>query len=189
MKNLKFALGLSFVLFACGKEKTEEPMPSAAPTAPAPAPEPPTMKAPEPAPTAAAPAPGEAATQGARKQENCPTAVPGAETKVNETKTGVEVLVTSKDPAATTAIREDAAHLAKVSTKGGEEVKHTGEGTGGGGLGKCPIVLKDTKVTATDIEGGSKIVVTPAKKDQLDWLKTEIKSRLAAAPAAPMPSK
>jgi hypothetical protein len=58
-------------------------------------------------------------------------------------------------------------------------VQHTGDGHGGGGLGQCEVVLKDTVVTAQDVEGGSKITVKPVKAVDLEWLKKETHRRQA----------
>jgi hypothetical protein len=41
----------------------------------------------------------------------------------------------------------------------------------------CEIVLKDTTVTATDVDGGSKLVVKPIKPVDLEWLKKETHTR------------
>ena len=44
----------------------------------------------------------------------------------------------------------------------------------------CEVVLKDTSVTAEDVEGGSKITVKPNKAVDLEWLKKETAARKAA---------
>src|SRR5262249_26124416 len=92
---------------------------------------------------------------GTQRMAHCPSAVEGAKTVVKDTKDGVRLTITG--PADKVAeIRSRAKHTADVAKKGeGSRVEHTGGGTGGGGLGRCPIVVEgDTTVDVKDIEGG-----------------------------------
>jgi hypothetical protein len=129
---------------------------------------------------AAKAAPSAAGTVGGGRMRNCPTTVEGAQVSVGEAKDAVEVTITAKDKQAIDEIRADAKHLAKVSAKDASDVKHTGEGEGGGSLGRCPVVLKDTTITAADVPGGSKLTLKPARPDDLEWLKAEVKKRNGA---------
>jgi hypothetical protein len=124
------------------------------------------------------------ATVGGGKMQHCPTAVAGATTDIKDGKDGVEITVTAKDAAKTEEIRKRAKHLADAAKNDPTSVVHNGEGHGGGGLGVCEVVLKDTTVTAEDVEGGSKIVVKPTKAVDLEWLKKETRARHAANPGA-----
>lgn len=126
---------------------------------------------------------------GAQRMAHCPSAVEGAKTAVKDTKEGVLVTVTG--PADKVAeIRSRAKHAADVAKKGdAAKIAHTGEGTGGGGLGRCPIVVEgDTTVDVKEIEGGVEVDVK-SKKDAAA-LQKEAKARAAnfgggaAAPAA-----
>ena len=76
-------------------------------------------------------------------------------------------------------IRSRAKHAAEVAKKGdGAKVEHSGEGTGGGGLGRCPIVVEgDTTVDVKEIEGGVEVEVK-SKKD-VAALQKEVKLRAA----------
>jgi TusA-related sulfurtransferase len=112
------------------------------------------------------------------KMGHCPSAVVGAETKVADAKDGVVVTVTGKGDAVAT-IRERAKHLVTAAKQDPTTVKHTGEGGGGGGLGRCPVVLKDTTVETKDVEGGSQITVKPTKPADLANLQKEAKERAA----------
>lgn len=131
-------------------------------------------------------------TIGGGHMQHCPTAVPGAKTQITEGKDAIEVVVTSSDAAKTDEIRKRAAHVIEASKMDPASVKHDGSGHGGGGLGMCEIVLKDTTVTASDVDGGSKFVVKPVKAVDYDWLKKETHTRHdamakrkgAAAPAS-----
>lgn len=111
------------------------------------------------------------------KMANCPNAVAGAKTEIKDTKDGVEIMVTAKDEAVTKEIRERSKHAMEAAKKEAASVKHTGEGTGGGALGRCPVVLKNTTVEVADMEGGSKITVKPKDAKEADWLRRETKER------------
>jgi hypothetical protein len=121
-----------------------------------------------------------AATVGGGHMQHCPTAVAGAKTEIKDSKDGVEIVVTSSDAAKTEDIRKRAKHMVDSAKADPTAVVHNGEGHGGGGLGLCEVVLKDTTVTAEDVDGGSKISVKPSKAVDLEWLKKETRSRHAA---------
>ncbi|HSO36343.1 MAG TPA: hypothetical protein VLT33_27640 [Labilithrix sp.] len=102
---------------------------------------------------------------GTHRMAHCPSAVPGSKTAVKDSKEGVIVTVTGTGDAVKD-IRERAKHAAEIS-KLAEPPKpeHNSEGKGGGGLGRCPVVVEgDTTVEAKDVENGSEITVK-AKKD------------------------
>lgn len=105
---------------------------------------------------------------GIHKMAHCPSAVEGAKTVVKDTKEGVIVTVTAPPGAADKVkdIRDRAKHTADVAKMAEPpKVEHNSEGTGGGGLGRCPIVVEgDTTVDVKDIDNGSEISVK-AKKD------------------------
>jgi hypothetical protein len=120
-------------------------------------------------------------TVGSGQMVHCPTAVPGAKTKITDAPDGVVITVTGNAD----EIRKRAKHMADSAKADPTTVVHNGEGHGGGGLGLCEVVLKDTTVTAEDIEGGSKITVKPVKAVDLDWLKKETNTRHTAHLSAP----
>jgi hypothetical protein len=116
-------------------------------------------------------------TVGGGHMQHCPTAVAGAKTDIKDTKDAVEITVTSTDAAKTEEIRKRAKHVADAAKQDPTTVTHNGEGHGGGGLGVCEVVLKDTTVTAEDVDGGSKITVKPTKAVDFEWLKKETHAR------------
>jgi hypothetical protein len=129
------------------------------------------------------------ATAGQGKMMHCPSTVQGADTAIVDTPEAIVVTVTAQNnEQAVTEIRSRAKHLAEVSVKNPGEVKHDGEGDGGGGLGNCPIVLADTAITAEDVPNGSKLTVKPSKAEDLPKLKQAANDRKAklggGAPAA-----
>jgi len=102
---------------------------------------------------------------GVHRMAHCPSAVPGAKTAVKDSKEGVVVTVTGTGEAVKD-IRDRAKHAVEIS-KLSEPPKpeHNSEGKGGGGLGRCPVVVEgDTTVDAKDVANGSEITVK-AKKD------------------------
>ncbi len=108
---------------------------------------------------------------------NCPSSVEGATTKVEDAPDSVIVTITGAGEPAIKEIRERAKHLAEVSVKVATEIKHSGEGEGGGGLGQCPVVLADTTITSEEVEGGAKVTVKPAKAEDLPKLAALAKER------------
>ena len=115
---------------------------------------------------------------GAHKMGHCPSAVEGATTTVKDSKEGVIVTVTATGDKVK-EVRDRAKHAAEVAKMTEPpKVEHNSEGKGGGGLGRCPVVVEgDTTVEVKDIENGSEITVK-AKKD-VPGLQKEAKARAA----------
>jgi hypothetical protein len=182
--SLLVALSISMVaVVACPKDQaktdtTAEPAKTAATSQPSG-----TVATSQPTGTSGTPAAGDSAMAGNRKMANCPSTVAGAMTKVDDAPDAVVVTVTGTGDAVT-EIRARSKHLAEVSAKAPAEVKHTGEGVGGGGLGNCPVVLADTTITSEEVEGGAKLTIKPANAADLGKLKALAKERHAkmAAP-------
>lgn len=114
---------------------------------------------------------------GAQRMAHCPSAVEGAKTTVKDSKDGAILTITG--PAEKVAeIRARAKHTADVAKQGadGGKVEHSGGGTGGGGYGRCPIVVEgDTTVDVKEIAGGVEVEVK-TKKD-VAALQKEVKAR------------
>ncbi|HUQ06308.1 MAG TPA: hypothetical protein VM261_27575 [Kofleriaceae bacterium] len=121
---------------------------------------------------------------GANRAGNCPSAVAGATTAIVDDKDTAGKLVlsiTAKDADGSATIRRRVAHLVEVQGAPDAEVKHTGDGTGGAASGKCPVVTsKETKITASDIEGGSKVVIEASGALTADALKADVEKRITA---------
>jgi hypothetical protein len=102
---------------------------------------------------------------GTHRMAHCPSAVTGAKTVVKDSKEGVVVVVTGTGDAVKD-IRDRAKHTADIAKLAEPPTpEHNSEGKGGGGIGRCPIVVEgDTTVEVKDVEGGSEITVK-AKKD------------------------
>jgi hypothetical protein len=115
---------------------------------------------------------------GVHKMAHCPSAVEGAKTAVKDSKEGVIVTVTGTGDKVK-EIRDRAKHTADVAKlTEPPKVEHTSEGKGGGGIGRCPVVVEgDTTVDVKDIDNGVEITVK-AKKD-VPALQKEAKARAA----------
>ena len=106
------------------------------------------------------------------------SAVDGAKTTVTNSSQGVVVSITG--PAEKVdEIRTRARHTADVSKKEtGNAGHHTGDGSGGGGVGKCPIVVEDTNVAVRDVANGVEVDVNATK--DVPALQKEAKDRVQA---------
>lgn len=128
---------------------------------------------------------GSGANDMVNKMMHCPSAVDGATTKVEGSKDSVVVTITARDPAKVAEIQKRAKHLASLaSPNAAPEVKHTGQGTGGGALGKCPVVMRDVTLKVVDQKDGSKVTVTPKNPATLSELTKISKDRADALAAA-----
>ena len=70
----------------------------------------------------------------------------------------------------------------------GANIRHTGTGEGGGLLGRCPIVLKDTNITTADVANGSTLTVLAKDPSEVDWLRRETRDRQEDLEAAASPA-
>lgn len=116
----------------------------------------------------------------------CPSTVAGAETVLDKaaSKDGKVVLtITSKEAGAVATIRARAKHLVDVQKAPGTAVEHTGEGTGGGDAGVCPVIARNNTVAAEEVEGGVKVTMTSGQADQAAALLAEVEARIAEAKA------
>lgn len=145
---------------------------------PAPAPEPAPSASATPPPVASAPPPAASASVAPMgKMAHCPSTVAGAKTAITDTADGVEITVTGADAAAAQEIRARSAFLVSASKNDAQPLVHNGSGEGGGIFGRCPVVMRNTTLAVTDIDGGSKLVVTPRDAKERDWLRREARSR------------
>ncbi|MEZ4297479.1 MAG: hypothetical protein R3B70_21135 [Polyangiaceae bacterium] len=114
---------------------------------------------------------------GQGKMAHCPSTVEGAATAVKSAAGAVVVTITAKDEAATKEIRDRSKFLVEASKKDPNDVTHKGDGSGGGGFGRCPVVLKDTTVESKDVEGGTELTVKPKDAAALPALEKEATER------------
>jgi hypothetical protein len=117
------------------------------------------------------------------KQVNCPTEVEGATTKIAWTDTDIQMTVTG-DAEVLKEVGKRAKHLEEHQGLGGPKVEHSGRGTGGGG-GKCPVVMKDTKIKVATAPDRVVIMVSPLTEQGFEALKAEVSRRQVAAGGPP----
>jgi hypothetical protein len=127
---------------------------------------------------ASAPAAGQA-----ERLSRCPSAVSGATTVVTETPDGVEVRITASGDATNEIRRRSAALVAAADETRG---KHQGTGAVNGQFGRCPVVMRNTKLDVRDIPGGSAVAMRPSQPRELAWLRREVETRSAQL-ASPKP--
>jgi len=111
---------------------------------------------------------------------HCSAAVQGAKTEIKDIDKGVEIVVTAADAKVTEEIRGRAKTTAERAKGESTKPQHSGQGGGGGVMGRCPVVLGGTEVKVEDVDGGSKFTVTAKDAAEVDWLRREAKERLAA---------
>jgi hypothetical protein len=88
--------------------------------------------------------------------------------------------VTAKSDDAVKEIRDRARQIVAAAAKAETgQIKHDGTGDGGGGFGRCPVVLKDTAVAEKDAPGGAVITVKPKDAKNLPALEQQVRDRTA----------
>ena len=122
---------------------------------------------------------GPAAAQ-AERMPRCPNVVPGATTVVTEVPDGIELRVTAGGDGQN-EIRRRASAMAAAA----DETRGKHQATGGmhAQFGRCPVVMRNTKVTTREIPGGVAVVVKPSAPSELGWLRREVQVRAAQLPA------
>jgi hypothetical protein len=125
---------------------------------------------------AAAPA-GEDLTE---KMRHCPVTLPGVRTDLEDVAGGIRFVLRASTPEVVAEARRRTNELVAFSA-GRSSEKHGG-GHGGGFMRNCPIVTRDAKVSAEDIDGGLRITVTPNDPKDLAELRAKARERLDRAP-------
>lgn len=125
---------------------------------------------------------------GTGRMLHCPSAADGASTLVADVPGGVTLTVTGKSDAQAADIRARVKHLLDVAKDPAPSGAHDGNGNGNGGIGRCPVVLVDTTLTAKDVTNGSAITVKSTKPQGVDGLRRETRDRLTNFSAPPSAS-
>ncbi|MFO0726285.1 MAG: hypothetical protein U1E65_21045 [Myxococcota bacterium] len=116
-----------------------------------------------------------------RQMAKCPSAVPTAKTTVEDTADGVEVSIVGSAEGSEATIRDLSGEQAAVEVDL-DKPSHTGEGTGGGVVGHCPILHLGTVVTVVNIPGGAKIIIKPKVAEKLADVRKTVHDRVDALP-------
>lgn len=113
---------------------------------------------------------------------NCPSAVESARTTVRNTERGVDVTVTTTDPAARVELIK-LAHFHASQDRMSDWPEHTGKHGGPGSIGHCPILHEGTVITLSDTENGVILHVVARSSDRVRWLQEQTAERAASIPS------
>ena len=110
---------------------------------------------------------------------NCPSAVAGATTIVENTKSGVIVTVTSDDDKKSDEIQRRAHVQQNVALQNARgALERTGGGTGSGKYGYCPGLIQGTTVAVDDLPDGARMTVRAASPNEVQSLQQMTRARL-----------
>jgi hypothetical protein len=113
---------------------------------------------------------------------NCPASLPGANTAIAMTPVGVDVSVTSGDPATARRIVELAAFHARGVTAEASH-PHDMQHGGTGRMGYCPIIVNEMTVITTTIKpGGVTVHVDARSPSDVREVQDLVKARAARLP-------
>ena len=119
-----------------------------------------------------------------RRMANCPSALPGASTTVKDTADGVELQITTNDPAVQQRLVKLAKFHAMLQFPNWFVKPHSGLGGGPSTIGYCPIVHQDTLLTYAPIANGVTIHVATAP-DKVSALQRETHARVNTLQSRP----
>lgn len=121
-----------------------------------------------------------------RKMRNCPNAVPSAKTTLTQTSDGIDLTITSHDPAAQRRIKALAALHAAFREPMSMLPPHTGMHSGNGMLGRCPIIHTGTRVYYEETPNGAWIHVSALSPRDVRRVQmaTEVRQRMLDAPSS-----
>jgi len=114
------------------------------------------------------------------KMRHCPVTLPGVHTELEDVDGGIQFVLHATTPDVVAAARKRANELVAF-TAGRASEKHGG-GHGGGFMRNCPIVTKDAKVAADEIDGGVRITVTPNDPKNIPEIRAKARARFERAP-------
>lgn len=105
--------------------------------------------------------------------DRCPSAVPGASTRVTDIPSGVVVTVTAKDPLGQQEIRRRVQIQLEVNaqTERGA-IEHTGLGTGSGRFGFCPGMGERTSLRVEWTTDGAVMTIHPDRAQDVKRLQS-----------------
>lgn len=89
-----------------------------------------------------------------RHMANCPSAVPTADTQPIRTRRGIDLAITSNDPAAQRAIVAAADVQLRFRNRRWFMLPHTGHHDGPGTVGHCPVIHANTWINVEPIARG-----------------------------------
>lgn len=119
-----------------------------------------------------------------RRMANCPSAVPGAVTKVQLTRDGVDLTITAPGPDAQRTIVALAEFHARTE-RPLSATPHVGLRGGGARIGFCPLLHGGTKITASAVPGGVRMQLRAESPARVKELQETVSARAARLPRPP----
>jgi hypothetical protein len=114
-----------------------------------------------------------------KAMRNCPSAVVGAVTTVDDRKDGVQLTVVAADDAGAKEIQQRAHTQENVAAQPARgALEHTGEGTGSGLYGFCPGMQQNTVVKVEDLPDGALLTVHSRSPGDVPALQQTTRTRL-----------
>lgn len=112
---------------------------------------------------------------------SCPSAVPGAQTRITDVEGGVALEVTARDAWAQQEIRRRARkqlEVADLDVRGA--IEHTGLGTGSGRFGHCPGMVMHTDLQVTWLPDGARFTIVAGEGTSVEALRRSTRDRASA---------
>jgi hypothetical protein len=113
------------------------------------------------------------------KMRHCPLTVEGATAIYALEPAGTRWEITATAPAATAEIQRRAKHVVEFAAGRSEKGVHGG-GQGGGRMRNCPVLTSGVVITETDLPGGARLLVVPAKPDEAESMRQDTVARANA---------
>lgn len=114
-----------------------------------------------------------------KQMKNCPSAVTGAVTTIENRKDGVLLTIVGNDDATAKEIQKRAHEQENISAQPARgAIEHTGEGTGSGQFGYCPGMQQGTMVSVQELPNGAAVTVRSRASNQVQTLQQSTRARL-----------
>ncbi len=114
------------------------------------------------------------------KMRYCPVTLAGVTTDVEDIAGGIGFTLHASSPEVSAEVQNRARELAAFSTGNGFETH--GDGHGGGFMRHCPVVTRDTRISAEAIADGVRLAVTPIDAAHLAEVRAETRERMTKLP-------
>jgi len=114
------------------------------------------------------------------KMRNCPSAVAGTTTRATPTSKGIDLEITSDNPA---AVREIVSRAELQTTLHGPYwfvPQHSGMHGGPGDIGHCPVIHANTDITYNQMGNGVRLHILARDKAQIPALQQAVTARTQA---------
>ena len=115
-----------------------------------------------------------------RRMHNCPSAVPGTKTRATPRDFGVDLEITSDDPAAVREIVARAELHRSFHSSYWFMPAHSGMHGGSGSIGHCPVIHANTDITYNGMGNGVRIHILARDKAQISVLQQAVQARTRA---------